>query len=127
MGEYFKKRLNELAEAHLQNGDVRGMGLLIGVELVKDQENREPAPQMASTVVGAALKRGLMIGAIGTYRKTLRLTPPLVLTERESDIAFEIIDESLKEAGKKRDASHSLDESHVPLLLPKVHEGRGAH
>ena len=101
MGEHMKERLNELAEVHPQIGDVRGKGLLIGVELVTDRENREPATQMAVKVTAEALKRGLMIGAIGTYRQTLRLTPPLILTESEADRAVEIIDESLKEAGKK--------------------------
>ena len=101
MWEHMKERLNEFAEVHPQIGDVRGKGLLIGVELVKDRENMEPATQMAAKVAGESLKRGLMIGAIGTYRQTLRFTSLLILTEDEADRAVEIIDESLKETGKK--------------------------
>jgi 4-aminobutyrate aminotransferase len=100
MGEHLMVRLSELAEVHPLIGDVRGKGLMIGVELVKDQETKEPAAQMAVKVAGEALKRGLMIGAVGTYRQTLRLTPPLILSEGEADRALGIIGESLREAGK---------------------------
>jgi len=101
IGEHLKRRLLELAERHPLIGDIRGRGLLIGVELIKNQEDMEPAAQEAAIVVDEALKRGLMIGAIGTYKQTLRLTPPLILSREEADLAVDIIDESLKEAERR--------------------------
>jgi 4-aminobutyrate aminotransferase-like enzyme len=64
------------------------MGLLIGVELIKNHEDKEPAGQKAAIVVDEALKRGLMIGAIGTYNQTLRLTPPLILSREEANLPW---------------------------------------
>ena len=88
IGEHLKRRLLELAERHPIIGDIRGMGLLIGVELVKNQEDKEPVDQKAAIVVDEALKRGLMIGAIGTYNQTLRLTPPLILSREEANLPW---------------------------------------
>ena len=96
-GQYLKTRLIELAEDFPLLGDVRGKGLMIGVELVKDQDTKNPAAKEASIVVEEALKRGLMIGVIGTYRQVLRFTPPLTLSREEADISVEIIRDSLKE------------------------------
>lgn len=101
IGEHLKRRLLELAERHPLIGDIRGKGLLISVELIKNQEDKELAAQEAAIVVDEALKRGLMIGAIGTYKQTLRLTPPIILSREEADLAVDIIDESLKEAERR--------------------------
>lgn len=101
IGQYLKDRLVELAEDFPLIGDVRGKGLMIGVELVKDQNTKIPAFKEASLVVAKALRRGLMIGAIGTYRQTLRITPPLIISREEADIAFEIIRDSIREVEKQ--------------------------
>lgn len=95
VGDYLLKRLKELTDLHDVIGDVRGKGLLVGVELVKDHSTKEPASEKAEIVVNECLKRGLMIGAIGTYRQVLRLTPPLILSKEEADIAVDIIHDSL--------------------------------
>ena len=87
-------------EIHDIIGDVRGKGLLIGVELVKDRVSKKPATEKASVVVEECLKKGLLIGAIGTYGQVLRLTPPLILTVEEADIAVDILHESLKKNNK---------------------------
>ena len=101
IGEYLKKRLLDLAEKHPLIGDVRGKGLLIGIELIKNQVDREPAAHEAAFIVDEAFKRGLIIGAVGTYKQTLRLTPPLIISKEEADIAVDIIDESLKKAERR--------------------------
>ncbi|TFH15848.1 aminotransferase class III-fold pyridoxal phosphate-dependent enzyme [Candidatus Bathyarchaeota archaeon] len=101
VGLYLKNRLIELAEDFQLIGDVRGKGLMIGIELVKDQDKKSPAAEEASLVVEEALRRGLLISTIGTYGQTLRITPPLILTREQADISVEIIQDSLKAVEKK--------------------------
>ena len=98
IGEYLKNRLTELAEDIQIIGEVRGKGLLIGIELVNDKDKKSPAAKEAILVVEEAMKRGLLIGAIGTYGQTLRITPPLILSEEEADASVEILRDSLREA-----------------------------
>jgi 4-aminobutyrate aminotransferase len=74
---------------------------MIGIELVKDQDKKSPAAREAGLVVDEALKRGLLISAIGTYGQTLRITPPLILTREEADISIEIIHDSMKAVEKQ--------------------------
>jgi 4-aminobutyrate aminotransferase len=97
LGKYLLKRLNELKDSHDLIGNVRGKGLLIGVELVKDRKSKEPATKKATIVVEKCLKKGLLIGAIGNYGQVLRLTPPLIISKEEAEIAVDIIHKSLKE------------------------------
>jgi 4-aminobutyrate aminotransferase len=99
VGDHMLKRLKEISEKHELIGDVRGKGLLIGIELVK---NKKPAGEEARKVVTGAFKRGLLVTNIGTYRQVIRLTPPLILSKDESDKAVEILDETIKEVEKRR-------------------------
>jgi 4-aminobutyrate aminotransferase len=96
VGHHLMNRLKELEETHEIIGDVRGKGLLIGIELVKDPSTKEPATEKTETIVKECLKNGLMIGAIGTYKQVLRITPPLILSIEEADIAVDILHESMK-------------------------------
>jgi 4-aminobutyrate aminotransferase-like enzyme len=96
VGQHLMNRLKELQEKHESIGDVRGKGLLIGVELVKDPSTKEPATEKAETIVEECLKSGLLIGAIGTYKQVLRITPPLTLSIEEANIAVDILHESMK-------------------------------
>ena len=93
-------RLKEMKENHKLIGDVRGRGLLIGVELVKNQEDKKPATKEAIKIIKKALNRGLLITNVGTYRQVLRLTPPLITTIEESNKALDILDEVIKEVEK---------------------------
>lgn len=103
VGGYFKARLLELAERHAMIGDVRGMGLLLGVELVRDRESKEPFPPawgVGRRVGAATLERGLVSypgagtadGAAGDH---LLYAPPLVITREQVDEVVGILDESL--------------------------------
>ena len=100
VGQHLKDRIIELMEDHAFIGDVRGRGLMIGVELVRDR-HKTPATKEANIVVEEALKRGLMIGAVGTYGQTLRITPPLIVSLEEADIAVAILSDSFREAEKQ--------------------------
>src|SRR5581483_10539217 len=94
VGSYLKARLQQLAERHPVVGDVRGQGLMIGVELVRDRVTKERATSERDALVEAAFRRGLLILPAG--QNTIRLSPPLVLTREQADVAVGILDESLK-------------------------------
>ena len=92
--------LKALAEQHPIIGDVRGRGLMIGVELVRDRTTKERATDERNAVVQAAFRRGLLI--LGAGRNTVRFCPPLVLTADEADTAVRIFGESLAEVTGQR-------------------------
>ena len=80
-------------------GDVRGMGLMVAVELVRDRATKEPAPDLALRVLDAAKERGLIIGRGGLYANVIRICPPLIVTKADVDAAIAILDEAFTAAG----------------------------
>lgn len=94
VGARLRDRLLELAERHSVIGDVRGMGLLLGVELVRDRATREPAPEVLALVLEGAKARGLIVGRGGLHANVIRICPPLVATEADADAAAAILDEA---------------------------------
>ncbi|RLG52278.1 MAG: aspartate aminotransferase family protein [Thermoproteota archaeon] len=100
LGDYLMKRLRELQEKHELIGDVRGKGLLIGVELVKDRKTKEPAREESYQVRVECLKRGVIMPAgMGWLGNVIRMNPPLVITEEQIDKAVDVLDEALKAVG----------------------------
>jgi 4-aminobutyrate aminotransferase len=95
VGERLKERLTALARTHRLIGDVRGRGLMIGVELVRDQITKERADRERDAIVAAAFRRGLLV--LGAGRNAIRFSPPLVLTAEQADMAVEIFDQALGE------------------------------
>jgi 4-aminobutyrate aminotransferase len=95
MGERLMSGLSRLAERHETIGDVRGLGLMIGVEFVADRASREPAPTVVHELVQRAFRRGLLL--LGAGKSALRLAPPLVVDEYDVDTALGMIDEILGE------------------------------
>ncbi|HEY8629857.1 MAG TPA: aspartate aminotransferase family protein [Gaiellaceae bacterium] len=97
-GEYLLARLHELQAAHEQIGDVRGRGLLVGLELVEDRESRRPADALGAAVTAECLRRGLSMNIVraGSSANCFRMAPPLTISEDEIDLAVEILDSSLK-------------------------------
>jgi len=98
VGGHFRARLDALGEKHALVGEVRGMGLMQGVELVKDRQTKEPAPQAVAAVMEGARQRGLIIGRGGLYGNVLRISPPLNVTTADADQAADVIDQALGEA-----------------------------
>lgn len=96
MGKYLIKRLQEIAEKHELIGDVRGMGLNVGIELVKDRKTKEPATEEARQVCEEAFRRGLLLLRYGIWSQVLRLYPPFNITEKQLDVGIGIIEESIK-------------------------------
>ncbi len=92
VGGYFRLRLEELAEKHALIGDVRGMGLMQALELVKDRKTKEPAKQELQRVVEAARENGLVIGKGGLHGNVIRMTPPMTISLAEVDEAIGALD-----------------------------------
>lgn len=90
MGKYFMKKLDVLKEKYTCIAEVRGLGLMIGVELMDEKGN--PATQLASQVQKEALKEGLLILTCGSYKNCFRFIAPLIVTEKEIDKSIEIVD-----------------------------------
>ena len=97
-GEYLLGRLRELQAAYEQIGDVRGRGLLVGLELVEDRESRRPADALGAAVTAECLRRGLSMNIVraGSGANCFRMAPPLTISQDEIDLAVEILDASLK-------------------------------
>jgi 4-aminobutyrate aminotransferase len=95
VGAHLVDGLRELQKKHTLIGDIRGMGLMIGVELVKDRKTKERAVDERNAVVQAMFKRGVLI--LGAGRNAVRLAPPLVLSKEQADSVISALDESLAE------------------------------
>lgn len=93
MGAYMMARMHEWPKRFPMVGDVRGLGLMIGVEIVEDQASRAPARELRDELVRLAFERGLL--TLGAGENTLRLSPPLVITVEQADCACQILEERL--------------------------------
>ncbi len=96
VGAYFIDRLRELQTRHQCIGEVRGRGLMIGIELVTDRESREPARELCKKVLHRAYENGLILLSCGV--STVRFMPPLMITRGDVDEALSILEPSLVEA-----------------------------
>ena len=93
VGSYLIEGVRALMDKHPLIGDVRGRGLMVGIELVRDRKTKERATTERDALVQACFKRGLLV--LGAGRNAVRLSPPLVLTKQQADIAIGILDEAL--------------------------------
>lgn len=100
LGARFRVGLDELSVKYDAIGEVRGMGLMQGVELVKDRKTKEPAPELTAKLFEATKERGLLIGKGGLYGNVLRLSPPLIVEESEVDEALAVLDQSFASVTK---------------------------
>ena len=100
IGSYLLSQLRELQQAHRLLGDVRGMGLMIGVELVRDRETKAMAIPERGKIIQRAFEKGLLI--LGCGQNVIRLIPPLNLKRSEADEALAILDEVLTEVEAER-------------------------
>ena len=91
-------RLRDLPKRCRTVGDVRGLGLMIGIELVRDQEARERAPELRDRLVHMCFERGLLL--LGAGPNTIRLCPPLIINKDQSDFAVDTIEQALQSVEK---------------------------
>ena len=99
IGGMMLERLQGWKKSHPLVGDVRGRGLMIGIELVKNKATREPATALRNRVETLAFERGLMI--LGCGETTLRLCPPLVVNEHEATVALDILEDAVTQVEKE--------------------------
>ena len=92
IGHHLKTGLQRLAGKHPLIGDVRGLGLMLGVELVKDRTTKEPARDECAAVFEKARDLGLLIGKGGLWGNTLRIKPPMCLTPADADFLLDVLD-----------------------------------
>lgn len=102
VGQYFRDKLNELQKKHPLIGDVRGMGMMQALELVRDLQTKEPAVKEIAALMEETRKRGLLIGKGGFYGNVIRMSPPLNISKADVDEAARILDQSFTavEAGR---------------------------
>jgi 4-aminobutyrate aminotransferase len=100
VGEHLFAGLRALADKHAIIGDVRGRGLMIGIELVRDRKTKERAIDERNALVQAVFRRGVLI--LGAGRNAVRLAPPLVLTQAQADSVLRVLDEALTEVSAAR-------------------------
>lgn len=107
LGERLRAGLSELGRRHEPVGDVRGQGLMLGVDLVRDRTTRKPAPRYATAVTARCLELGLNVNIVKFpgLGSVLRIAPPLTVSTDEIDLALEILDRALT------DMRHMLDET----------------
>jgi 4-aminobutyrate aminotransferase len=97
-GSFIMKRLGDFKERCQIVGDVRGKGLMIGMEIVEDKQSKKPAPEKASEIMMRSWKRGINVITCGV--STIRIAPPLVITRELVDAALDIIEDVTKEVEK---------------------------
>ncbi len=98
VGAHLLEGLRALQDKHPLIGDVRGKGLMIGVELVKDRRTKERAVEARGALLQAMFRRGILI--LGAGRNAVRFAPPLVLTREQADVVLRLFDEAMSEVGR---------------------------
>jgi 4-aminobutyrate aminotransferase len=93
VGEHMLGRMREWPRRFRNVGDVRGRGLMLGFEIVKNQETREKAPELRDSIEHLAFERGMLV--LGAGQTSIRLAPPLVLTKDQADFALDTLEEIL--------------------------------
>ncbi|MFB3891422.1 MAG: aspartate aminotransferase family protein [Phycisphaerae bacterium] len=95
MGKVMMKRLREIQDKSRFLGDVRGRGLVMGMEMVKDKKTKEPAPDLTKQLIVRCAENGLLIGSVGIFGNVIRVAPPLCITEAEAHESLDIMEKSL--------------------------------
>lgn len=97
VGGYFRQKLEELQQKYQLIGEVRGMGMMQALELVKDRQTKEPAAQETNAVLEAARNNGLLVGKGGMYANVIRMAPPMNISKADVDEGIRLLDKSFSE------------------------------
>jgi len=98
VGKTIRAAWEDIARDVPEIGDIRGLGAMIGVEMVKDPETKEPAKDLVGAIIGEAMGRGLLAVNCGVYKNVLRHLVPLVISDEELDEGLEVLAESVTAA-----------------------------
>jgi alanine-glyoxylate transaminase/(R)-3-amino-2-methylpropionate-pyruvate transaminase len=99
IGAHLMRGFRALQAQHRLIGDVRGMGLMLGIELVKDRETREPATAETLDVLEMCREQGVLLGKGGLSGNVLRIKPPMCITAADADFALDVLDRALSLKG----------------------------
>ena len=94
IGKHLVAGLQELKQKHNLIGDVRGKGLMLGIELVKDRTSKEPAKQECAQILELCKDMGLLLGKGGLWGQTIRFSPPMCLHQQDADFLLEVLDQA---------------------------------
>ncbi|HEV2183234.1 MAG TPA: aminotransferase class III-fold pyridoxal phosphate-dependent enzyme, partial [Candidatus Acidoferrales bacterium] len=94
---YFRQGLEGLQQKHALIGDVRGMGMMQAIELVKDHKSKEPASEATNQLLERARDNGLLIGKGGLYGNVIRMAPPMNISKADVDEGIRLLDKSFSE------------------------------
>ena len=97
VGRHWKAELEKLQDCHELIGDVRGSGLFLGIDLVRERETREPATAQADYVVNRLRERGVLAGTDGPHHNVIKLRPPLIFSEADADLFTRTLEQTLEE------------------------------
>jgi 4-aminobutyrate aminotransferase-like enzyme len=97
LGKILREHLETMKEKYSSIGDVRGMGLMQALEFVKDRDSREPDPAITNAFLEAAKKNKLLLGKGGRYGNTIRIAPPMLISESDLREGCRLIDQALSE------------------------------
>jgi 4-aminobutyrate aminotransferase len=111
MGEAFFSRLRDWPAKHPIVGEVRGRGLMIGIEIVKSQLTREAAPALRDRIVSLAFEQGLLL--LGCGETSLRLAPPLIINQHEAAIGLDILERCVAQTEREHAQAASLSSAAV--------------
>ncbi len=106
VGRHIMQRIAAWPESLPLVGDVRGRGLMIGVELVADKKTKEPAIEERDRVVQMAFEKGVLL--LGAGPNTIRIAPPLIVTRQQADLAMDVLEECIREVARRQDAGVSV-------------------
>ena len=98
IGNHMLKRMADWPRKHRLVGDVRGRGLMVGVEIVKDKISKEYAAEERDRIIELAFERGILF--LGCGPSTIRIAPPLIVTKDEAEVAMDVLDECVALVGK---------------------------
>jgi 4-aminobutyrate aminotransferase-like enzyme len=101
IGDHMKSRFLEMKKRHRCLGDVRGKGLVMGLEFVDPRDERTPSTEMTRRFILTCAEHGLLLGKVGVYGNVVRIAPPLVITIEEADMALDIIESGLKRVSQR--------------------------
>jgi 4-aminobutyrate aminotransferase/(S)-3-amino-2-methylpropionate transaminase len=102
LGKVIRERWEEIARDVSAVGEIRGVGAMVGVEMVKDRTSREPAPEFVSRLIGNAAQRGVVAVSCGIYKNVVRHLIPLVITDEELEEGLDVLAESAASALERR-------------------------